>query len=132
MPIEKVAVVGCGLMGSGIAQVAAQSGCQVTVREVSGPLLDKGLQSIEKNLQRLVDKGTLAAAERDEARARLRGTTNLQALKASGLVGEAIIEQLPANRELSTALDKLCPKPTIFASNTSSLSFTEMAMFSQR
>jgi 3-hydroxybutyryl-CoA dehydrogenase len=132
MPIEKVAVVGCGLMGSGIAQVAAQSGCQVTVREVSQPLLDKGLQSIEKNLQRLVDKGTLAAAERDQVRARLRGTTNLEDLKDSDLVIEAIIEQLPAKRELWTALDKIFPKPTIFASNTSSLSITEMAMFTQR
>ena len=132
MPIEKVAVVGCGLMGSGIAQVAAQSGCQVTVREVSQQLLDKGLQSIEKNLQRLVDKGTLAAADRDPVRGRLRGTTNLEDLKDSDLVIEAIIEQLPAKRELWTALDKICPKHTIFASNTSSLSITEMAMFTQR
>src|ERR1700733_1495953 len=132
MPIEKVAVVGCGLMGSGIAQVAAQSGCQVTAREVSPQLLDKGLQSIEKNLQRLVDKGTLAAADRDPIRGRLRGTTNLEDLKDADLVIEAIIEQLPAKRELWTALDKICPKHTIFASNTSSLSITEMATFTQR
>ena len=132
MAIEKVAVVGCGLMGSGIAQVAAQAGCQVTVREVSQQLLDKGLQSIEKNLQRLVDKGTLSAADRDQVRARLRGTTNLEDLKDSDLVIEAIIEQLPAKRELWAALDKICPKQTIFASNTSSLSITEMAMFTQR
>ena len=132
MSIEKVAVVGCGLMGSGIAQVAAQSGCQVTVREVSQQLVDKGLQSIEKNLQRLVDKGTLPAADRDQVRARLRVTTNLGDLKESDLVIEAIIEQLPAKRELWTALDKICPKHTIFASNTSSLSITEMAMFTQR
>ena len=132
MSIEKVAVVGCGLMGSGIAQVAAQSGCQVTVREVSQQLVDKGLRSIEKNLQRLVDKGTLPAADRDLVRARLRGTTNLEDLKASDLVIEAIIEQLPAKRELWTALDEICPPHTIFASNTSSLSITEMAMFTQR
>src|SRR5271155_3891856 len=132
MSIEKVAVVGCGLMGSGIAQVAAQSGCQVTVREVSQQLVDKGLQSIEKNLQRLVDKGTLPAADRDQVRARLRGTTNLEDLKESDLVIEAIIEQLPAKRELWSALDKICPQHTIFASNTSSLSITEMAMFTQR
>jgi 3-hydroxybutyryl-CoA dehydrogenase len=132
MSIEKVAVVGCGLMGSGIAQVAAQSGCEVTVREVSQQLVDKGLQSIEKNLQRLVDKGTLPAADRDQVRARLRGTTHLEHLKDSDLVIEAIIEQLPAKHELWTALDKICPKHTIFASNTSSLSITEMAMFTQR
>jgi len=132
MPIEKVGVVGCGLMGSGIAQVAAQAGCQVTVREVSSQLVDKGLQSIEKNLQRLVDKGTLSAGDRDQVRGRLRGTTNPEDLKNSDLVIEAIIEQLPAKRELWTALDKICPKNTIFASNTSSLSITEMATFTQR
>ncbi|HKD63727.1 MAG TPA: 3-hydroxybutyryl-CoA dehydrogenase [Candidatus Acidoferrales bacterium] len=132
MAIEKVGVVGCGLMGSGIAQVAAQAGCQVTVREVSQQLLDKGLQGIDKNLARLVEKGTLTAADRDQIRGRLRGTTNLQDLKDSDVIIEAIIEQLPAKRELWGALDKICSKPTIFASNTSSLSITEMATFTQR
>jgi len=132
MAIEKVGVVGCGLMGSGIAQVAAQAGCQVTVLEVSQQLVDKGLQGIEKNLGRLVEKGTLSAGDRDQVRGRLRGTTNLEDLKDSDLIIEAIIEQLPAKRELWGALDKICPKPTIFASNTSSLSITEMATFTQR
>jgi len=132
MAIEKVGVVGCGLMGSGIAQVAAQAGCQVTVREVSQQLLDKGLQGIDKNLARLVEKGTLSAADRDQVRGRLRGTTNLEDLKDSDAIIEAIIEQLPAKRELWGALDKICPKPAIFASNTSSLSITEMATFTQR
>jgi 3-hydroxybutyryl-CoA dehydrogenase len=132
MAIEKVGVVGCGLMGSGIAQVAAQAGCQVTVREVSQQLLDKGLQGIEKNLARLVEKGTLSAGDRDQVRGRLRGTTNLDDLKDCDLIIEAIIEQLPAKKELWSALDKICPKPTIFASNTSSLSITEMATFTQR
>jgi 3-hydroxybutyryl-CoA dehydrogenase len=132
MAIEKVGVVGCGLMGSGIAQVAANVGCQVTVREVSPQLVEKGLQSIDKNLQRLVDKGTLPQAERDKVRGRLRGTTNLEDLKDCDIVIEAIIEQLPAKRELWGALDKICPKATIFASNTSSLSITEMATFTQR
>jgi 3-hydroxybutyryl-CoA dehydrogenase len=132
MAIEKVGVVGCGLMGSGIAQVTANAGCQVTVREVSPQLVEKGLQSIDKNLQRLVDKGTLPQAERDKVRGRLRGTTNLEDLKDCDLVIEAIIEQLPAKRELWNALDKICPKTTIFASNTSSLSITEMATFTQR
>ena len=132
MAIEKVGVVGCGLMGSGIAQVAANAGFQVTVREVSPQLVEKGLQSIDKNLQRLVDKGTLPQAERDKVRGRLRGTTNLEDLKACDIVIEAIIEQLPAKRELWNALDEICPKATIFASNTSSLSITEMATFTQR
>jgi 3-hydroxybutyryl-CoA dehydrogenase len=132
MAIEKVGVVGCGLMGSGIAQVAANAGCQVTVREVSPQLVEKGLQSIDKNLQRLVDKGTLPQAERDKVRGRLHGTTNLEDMKDCDIVIEAIIEQLPAKRELWNALDKICPKATIFASNTSSLSITEMATFTQR
>ena len=132
MAIEKVGVVGCGLMGSGIAQIAAQAGCQVTVREVNAAVLEKGLQSIDKNLQRLVDKGTLAAADRDQVRGRLHGTTSLEDLKDCDLIIEAIIEQLPAKRELWTALDKICPQHTIFASNTSSLSITEMATFTQR
>jgi 3-hydroxybutyryl-CoA dehydrogenase len=119
-------------MGSGIAQVAAQAGCQVTVREVSQQLIDKGLHGIDKNLGRLVEKGTLSAGDRDQVRSRLRGTTNLDDLKDCDLIIEAIIEQLPAKRELWGALDKICPKPTIFASNTSSLSITEMATFTQR
>jgi 3-hydroxybutyryl-CoA dehydrogenase len=132
MAIEKVGVVGCGLMGSGIAQVAAQAGCTVVVREVNDERLNKGLQSVEKNLNRLVEKGTLSAADRDAARARLRGTTKLEDLRESDLIVEAIIEQLPDKRELYTALDKICPKTTIFASNTSSLSITEMAFLTAR
>ncbi len=132
MPIERVGVVGCGLMGSGIAQVAAQAGFPVIVREVSAPLVEKGLKSIEKNLGRLVEKGTLTASDRDQVRGRLRGTTNLDDLKECDLIVEAIIEQLPAKRELWSSLDAVCPQSAIFASNTSSLSITEMATFTQR
>jgi 3-hydroxybutyryl-CoA dehydrogenase len=132
MPIEKVGVVGCGLMGSGIAQVAAHAGCDVVVREVSPELVDKGLKSIEKNLQRLVEKNTLGAEESAKIRGRLRGTTSLEDLRDRDLVIEAIIEQVPAKKELYTALDKICPKSAIFASNTSSISITEMAMFTSR
>jgi 3-hydroxybutyryl-CoA dehydrogenase len=132
MPIERVGVVGCGLMGSGIAHVAAQAGFPVVIREVSPQLVEKGLSSIEKNLGRLVEKGALSASDRDQARGRLRGTTNVDDLKQCDIIIEAIIEQLPAKRELWSELDKLCPKNTIFASNTSSLSITEMATFTQR
>src|SRR5580704_159715 len=132
MRIEKVGVVGCGLMGSGIAQIAAQAGCHVVVREVSQAALDKGLQSIDKNLQRMVDKGTLTAADRDAARGRLKGTTSLSDLKDSDLVVEAIVELLPAKKDLWGELDAICPKHTVFASNTSSLSITEMATFTKR
>ncbi|MGH9728825.1 MAG: 3-hydroxyacyl-CoA dehydrogenase family protein [Candidatus Acidiferrales bacterium] len=132
MAIEKVGVVGCGLMGSGIAQIAAQAGCTVVVREVNEERLNKGLASIDKSLNKFVEKGTLTAADRDAARGRLRGTTKLEDLKDSDLVIEAIIEQLPDKRELYTTLDKICPKGTIFASNTSSLSITEMAFMTAR
>ena len=132
MAIEKVGVVGCGLMGSGIAQIAAQAGCTVVVREVSEERLNKGLASIEKSLNKFVEKGTLSSADRDAARGRLRGTTKLEDLKDSDLVIEAIIEKLPDKRELYSALDKICPKNTIFASNTSSLSITEMAFMTAR
>ncbi|MCL5286679.1 MAG: 3-hydroxybutyryl-CoA dehydrogenase [Acidobacteria bacterium] len=132
MAIQKVGVVGCGLMGSGIAQVCAQAGCTVVVREVSQELVDKGLKSIEKNLARLVEKGTLSAADQGTIRGRLSGTVSLDALKDSDLIIEAIIEQLPAKKELWSALEKLCPKNTIFASNTSSISITEMATATAR
>ena len=132
MSIEKVGVVGCGLMGSGIAQVAAQSGCDVIVREVSPELVEKGLKNIDKNLARLVEKGTLTPADRDAVRGRLRGTTKLEDLADRDLIVEAIIEQLPIKRELYGALDNICGASTLFASNTSSLSITEMATATKR
>lgn len=132
MAIDRVGVVGCGLMGSGIAQIAAQAGCSVMVREVNDERLNKGMQSIEKSVGKFVEKGTLSAADRDAMRGRLRGTTRLEDLKDSDLIIEAIIEQLPEKRELYSALDRICDKQTIFASNTSSLSITEMAVFTKR
>lgn len=119
-------------MGSGIAQVAAQAGFPVAVREVSSPLVEKGLQSIEKNLLRMAEKGTLSAADCEHARGLLRGTTNLEDLEDCDIVIEAIIEQLPAKRELFAALDKICGPTTIFASNTSSISITEIAVATAR
>ena len=132
MAIEKVGVVGCGLMGSGIAQTVAQAGLQVTVREVSTELIDKGFANIDKSLARLVQRGTLNAAERDAARNRLRGTTKLEDLAGCDFIIEAITEQLPAKKELFRALDAVCPSQTIYASNTSSLSITEMAVATRR
>jgi 3-hydroxybutyryl-CoA dehydrogenase len=102
------------------------------VREVSTELVEKGIKSIEKNLARLVEKGTISEAAKSEIRARLKGTTSLEDLKDCDVVVEAIIEQLPAKRELFTALDAICPASTIFASNTSSLTITEIAAATQR
>ena len=132
MAIQKVGVVGCGLMGSGIAQVAAAAGFQTVVREVSGEIVEKGLKNIDKNLARLVEKGALDESKKGEIRGRLKGTTALEDLQDCDVVIEAIIEQLPAKRELFSALDVLCPASTIFASNTSSLTITEIASATKR
>jgi len=132
MTIQKVGVVGCGLMGAGIAQVAAAAGFHTVVREVSGEIVEKGLKNIDKNLARLVEKGALDENKKGEIRGRLKGTTALEDLKDCDVVIEAIIEQLPAKRELFSALDALCPAATIFASNTSSLTITEIATATKR
>ena len=132
MAIQKVGVVGCGLMGAGIAQVCAQAGFATVVREVSVEIVDKGLKNIEKNLARLAEKETISEAQKGEIRGRLKGTTAVEDLKDCDVVVEAIIEQLPAKRELFGALDAICPAATIFASNTSSLTITEIATSTKR
>jgi 3-hydroxybutyryl-CoA dehydrogenase len=119
-------------MGSGIAQVSAQSGFMTVVREVSADLVEKGIRSIEKNLVRLVEKGTITEAAKSEIRGRLKGTTSLEDLKDCDVIVEAIIEQLPVKRELFSLLDAICPASTIFASNTSSLTITEIAASTKR
>jgi 3-hydroxybutyryl-CoA dehydrogenase len=132
MAIQNVGVVGCGLLGGGIAQVCAAAGFTTVVREVAPALIEKGLKGIEKNLARLVEKGTITAAAQGEIRGRLTGTTVIDDLKDCDLVIEAIIEQLPAKRELFATLDAICPATTIFASNTSSLTITEIAAATKR
>jgi 3-hydroxybutyryl-CoA dehydrogenase len=119
-------------MGSGIAQVAAASGFETVVREVSAELVEKGIKGIEKNLNRLVEKGSITDAVKGEIRGRLEGTTSIDDLKNCDVIVEAIIEQLPAKRELFGALDAVCPPATIFASNTSSLTITEIATATKR
>jgi 3-hydroxybutyryl-CoA dehydrogenase len=132
MAIRSVGVVGCGLMGSGIAQVSAQAGFPTVVREVSKPLLEKGLGAIRKFLQGGVDKGKLAAADMGKTLANLKGTTELQDLAGCDLVIEAVSESLELKRELFGALDGICRPDTIVASNTSSLSITELSTFTKR
>lgn len=125
--IEKVGVVGCGLMGSGIAEVAAKSGFQVVVREVDEGLLDAGRKRIRKSLDKAVEKGKLGEADRDAAWDRLAFSTSVDGLAGCDLVIEAIVEDPAAKNELFAALDRLCGPGTIFASNTSSLPITDMA-----
>jgi 3-hydroxybutyryl-CoA dehydrogenase len=126
MTIKKVGVLGCGLMGSGIAQVCAQAGCTTVVREVSETLLKKGLAGVERFLSRGVEKGKMEPAEKDAAMSHLSGTTALEDLGESDLIIEAIIENVDAKREVFEKLDRICPAEAIFASNTSSLPITEI------
>jgi 3-hydroxybutyryl-CoA dehydrogenase len=126
MAIKKIGVLGAGLMGAGIAQVAAVSGYEVTLGEVSDELIQKGLGGIEKSLAKFAEKGTLTAEQKDAVLGRLRGTTNYADLSDCDLIIEAIIENLVVKREVYAQLDALCKPETIFASNTSSLSITEM------
>jgi 3-hydroxybutyryl-CoA dehydrogenase len=132
IPVKTVGVVGCGLMGSGIAQVCAEAGYAVRVREVSPDLLNRGLGRIESFLQKGVAKGKLTGERAEEILGRLQGTTSLEALADCDIVIEAVVESLPLKREVYAVLDAACPKETIFASNTSSLSITEMAAVTKR
>jgi len=130
--IRTVGVLGCGLMGSGIAQVAAASGYRTLVREVDTAPLAKGRAAIEASLGRLVSKNKLAAADRDSALGRLTFTTDLLALTGWDLVIEAVTEDLVLNNRLWSELDGRCPPETIFASNTSRLAIGAMAAATRR
>jgi 3-hydroxybutyryl-CoA dehydrogenase len=136
MQIKKVGVLGCGLMGSGIAQVAATAGFDVTVLEQEQRLLDKGFAGIEKSLSRLVErgveKGGLTAEQKTLAQSRLKGTTNMQDLADSDIVVEAIIENVPEKRKTYTQLDGIVKKDAIFATNTSSICVAELMTATKR
>ncbi len=132
MGITKVGVLGCGLMGSGIAQVTATAGFDVTVLEVEQKFLDKGFAGIEKSLAKFAEKGTITAQQKDEIRGRLKGTTNAQDLRDCDLVIEAIIENLDEKKKMYAAVDAVVKKDAIFASNTSSISITELMAATKR
>ena len=126
MEIRKVGVLGCGLMGSGIAQVAATAGFETIVKEVSDDLIAKGFGGIEKSLAKFAEKGTITGDQQLAIRGRLSGTTSFAQLADCDIIIEAIIENLEEKRSTYRQLDGLCKPETIFASNTSSLSITEM------
>ncbi len=132
MSIKRVGVVGCGLMGSGITEVCARAGYAVVVREVNDELLQRGLGYIQKSLAKGVSKGKLAESERDATWDRITGTTDLTAFADCDLVIEAVIENLDEKKRVFAALDGVTPGHAILASNTSSLSVTEMAAATQR
>ena len=136
MEIKKVGVLGCGLMGSGIAQVAATAGFDVTVLEVEQKFLDKGFAGIEKSLakfaERPVEKGGITAQQKEAIQARLKGTTNRQKLADCDIVIEAIIENVQQKRDMYDSLDGIVRKDAIFATNTSSISVTELMAATSR
>ncbi len=136
MEIKKVGVLGCGLMGSGIAQVAATAGFEVTVLEVEQKYLDKGFAGIEKSLSKFAErppeKGGITAQQKKEIQSRLKGTTKAKDLTDCDIVIEAIIENLAQKREMFAGLDGIVKKDAIFASNTSSISITELMTATKR
>ena len=131
MRIKNVGVIGCGLMGSGIAQVAATAGFQVTVLEAEQAFLDKGFKGIERSLAKFAEKGTIS--EKPEAiLSRLKGVTDVEALAACDIIIEAIVENVVEKHKMYTALDKIAKADAIFATNTSSISVTELMSVTNR
>ncbi|MEO7238866.1 MAG: 3-hydroxyacyl-CoA dehydrogenase NAD-binding domain-containing protein, partial [Gemmatimonadales bacterium] len=126
-PITRVGVVGCGLMGSGIAQAAATAGFDTTVRDVAEPLLERGRSGIIKSLGRLVERGKIPVETREAALGRLRFVTQLSQLKECDIVIEAVTEELELKNAVWHELDQVCGPQTIFASNSSSLTISSMA-----
>jgi len=130
--VQTVGVVGCGLMGSGIAQISAQAGLKVIVREVDAKAVEAGRKKIDGFLGKAVEKGKLTAEEKARVMGLITFTTSLEDLKPCDLVVEAIVENLAAKKELFGALDRICAPHAIFASNTSSLAVGDMAVATKR
>lgn len=130
--IKRVGVLGCGLMGSGIAQISAAAGYETLVREVSDELCQRGIGGIGKQLGKAVEKGKLAAEDRDAIVGRLKGTTNLEDLRDCDIIIEAVVEDLAVKNQMWQTLDAVCGPETIFASNTSSLTIADMAAATKR
>ncbi|MEW6723894.1 MAG: 3-hydroxybutyryl-CoA dehydrogenase [Bacillota bacterium] len=130
--MEKIMVIGAGTMGAGIAQVAAAAGYQVLLRDISEELAQRGQQSIAKGLGRLVEKGKLTEADREAILGRITTTTQLAGAADCTLVIEAATENAAVKREILSELDRVCPPNTILASNTSSISLTELGGFTGR
>lgn len=132
MELTRIGVIGCGLMGSGIAEVCARAGYDVTVLEINDELLQKGLDRIRKSLIRAVARGKATQDQADEALARIHGTLNLADFADCDLVVEAAIENMAVKKEILSELDDILPPEAILASNTSSLCITEMASATRR
>jgi 3-hydroxybutyryl-CoA dehydrogenase len=132
MKVEKIGVVGCGIMGSGIAQNCAQSGYQVVALDVSEEIVNKGLKVISSSLRRSVDKGRISQPDMNAVLGHIKGTTNMNDFAECDLIIEAVIEELEVKKKIFSQLDQICPPHTILATNTSVLSVTDMAAATNR
>jgi len=128
----RLAVIGAGLMGSGIAQVAAQAGWDVVLRDVTDAALERGVGGIRKSYDRFVSKGTLAAADAEVAMGRITTTTDLEAAADADIVVEAVFESIEVKTEVFTELDRVCKAGAVLASNTSAIPITRIAAVTQR
>ncbi len=132
MTMKTIGVIGAGTMGAGIAQVCAQAGFKVVMRDIAEKFVNNGLNIISKNLDREVKKNRLSQEDAKAITGRILGTVNLTDLAECDFIIEAVIEQMSLKKELYQELDKICPASTIFATNTSGLSITEMASYTSR
>ncbi|TLZ44492.1 MAG: 3-hydroxybutyryl-CoA dehydrogenase [Methanobacteriota archaeon] len=131
--VKKIAVIGAGTMGAGIAQTCAAAGFQVTMRDIEQRLVDGGFRRIRDPLMKRVEKGKMATSEVEAIVSKIRGVVDLKdAVAGAQVVIEAVFEKMDIKRELYSELDRLCPPEVVFASNTSSLSITEMASVTKR
>lgn len=132
MAIEKVNIIGAGVMGMGIAQALAQQGLEITICDLEKPILEKGLEKTRQNLESLVKKEKITAEEAENIISRLKTTTNIEAIAAAELIIEAVSENMEVKKKVFAQLDGLCPPTAILASNTSTLSPTEIASATKR
>lgn len=132
MEIKNVFIQGAGVMGSGIAQVVAQAGFNVTLNDLRADLLEKAIRSIDKGLEKAVEKGKLTPDQKERSLKRIATTTDVTSAKSCDLVIEAVFEELSVKKKVFEELDKLCPEYTIFATNTSSLPVSAIASVTKR
>jgi 3-hydroxybutyryl-CoA dehydrogenase len=132
MEIKTIGVLGAGTMGNGIAQVAAQAGFNVVMRDIEDRFVQGGLKSIDKFLAKSVEKGKMAADQKDAVMGRIKGTTKLEDMKACDFIVEAVLEVMDLKKEVFKALDEICRPEVILSSNTSSMSITEIATATKR
>jgi 3-hydroxybutyryl-CoA dehydrogenase len=132
MEIKKIGVIGAGTMGNGIAQVAAQIGCEVVMRDIEEKYVEGGMNSIDRFLSKSVEKGKLDAKEKDAILGRIKGTTDMSQMKDMDFVIEVVLEDLELKKSVFRELDEICRPEVVIASNTSSMSITEIAAATKR